>query len=374
MEKAREMLKKLVDERLTSYETEGELGRGKRKRRASIIYTDDEDSDSDVPEHDSDSVQHKKIGKFGRSKKIIQDIQTPPPFFFQHKTGSISPDQSNRNRKSHHKTDSMNPNKNDKNKKIIVTVAHENTKTALSLREKIKSLQTERQGFLQKLKEENKNTLKNQKNATVSQFNIYVKSPLQQKNVTYEGKANSMRDEKENVIDECDAESNLEISSESQNSFKNSSSRDTEVRPSYSTHLSPSCLYRINPKSSNSVHRRQLFSSQKISQDTNDSESLSFDINKSIREIKSLCKTTLVRVEELNSKVDVTIMNQTRLNRSVLPAEKRIMRPPDLPALPLYTEDGLKAMERFLEDDSNLFITWLYFPLIKLKEKQLLKL
>ncbi|XP_077263087.1 uncharacterized protein LOC143897952 isoform X2 [Temnothorax americanus] len=47
-------------------------------------------------------------------------------------------------------------------------------------------------------------------------------------------------------------------------------------------------------------------------------------------------------------------MNQTRLNWSFLPAEKRIIRPSDLPALPVYTEDDLKAMERFLEDDSNL--------------------
>lgn len=61
-----------------------------------------------------------------------------------------------------------------------------------------------------------------------------------------------------------------------------------------------------------------------------------------------------MRVEELSSKVDVTIMNQTRLNRSLLPAEKRIIRPSDLPALPVYTEDDLKAMERFLEDESNL--------------------
>jgi len=59
-------------------------------------------------------------------------------------------------------------------------------------------------------------------------------------------------------------------------------------------------------------------------------------------------------VEEINSKVDVTIMNQTRLNRSLLPAEKRIIRPSDLPALPVYTEDGLKALEKFLEDNSNL--------------------
>ena len=61
-----------------------------------------------------------------------------------------------------------------------------------------------------------------------------------------------------------------------------------------------------------------------------------------------------MRVEELSSKVDVTIMNQTRLNRSLLPVEKKIIRPANLPALPLYTENDLNAMERFLENDFNL--------------------
>lgn len=49
MKKAREMLKRLVDEGLTSYETERELGRGKRKKRQPIIYTDD-DEESDIPQ------------------------------------------------------------------------------------------------------------------------------------------------------------------------------------------------------------------------------------------------------------------------------------------------------------------------------------
>ncbi|XP_011263145.1 uncharacterized protein LOC105255525 isoform X2 [Camponotus floridanus] len=346
IKRAREMLKRLVDEGLTSYETERELGRGKRKKRPPIIYTDD-DEDSDVPKYnkkkqslsddsDSDLVQHKKIRKFGKSKKIDQDIPAPPSLSFQHKTPSnISPDQ------------------NDRNRKIIVTVAHKNTGTASSLIEKIKSRKTERQVF-QNLKEENlENALKKQKSTlTVPQLNVCAKSPLQQMNVTLsENNVNSMGDEKENMINESEVESSLGIPFERQSP----SSRDTEVvRPSCYTPLRSPLLHRMSPRNSEIFRHQQYNCHRKMSQDDNDAESLSFDINKSIREIKSLCKTTLVRVEELSSKVDVTIMNQTRLNRSLLPAEKRIIRPSDLPALPVYTEDDLKAMERFLEDESNL--------------------
>lgn len=147
------MLKRLVDEGLTSYETEGELGRGKRKKWPPTIYTDDnddddddgdeeEEEDSDVPKHskkkqqplsdDSDSewVQYNKIRKKNKSKKIVQDIPAPPPLSFKHKISSMNLDQ------------------NEKNKKIIVTMAPKNIGIALSVIEKIKSQQTERQGLL----------------------------------------------------------------------------------------------------------------------------------------------------------------------------------------------------------------------------------
>lgn len=111
------MLKRLVDEGLTSYETEGELGRGKRKKRPPTIYTDDnddgdeeEEEDSDVPKHskkkqplsdDSDSewVKYNKIRKMGKSKKIVQDIPAPPSLSFKHKISSMNPDQNEKNKK-----------------------------------------------------------------------------------------------------------------------------------------------------------------------------------------------------------------------------------------------------------------------------------
>ncbi|XP_071574662.1 uncharacterized protein [Temnothorax nylanderi] len=165
--------------------------------------------------------------------------------------------------------------RNDKNKKIIVTVAHKNTGTALSVIEKIKSQQTERQELLQKLKQGSlKNALKKQK--TVPQLNVCVKSPLQQ-NATYQDNVNSMGDEKENLTDESEVESSFGISSERQSSSKSSRSRNTEVvRLSCSTPLKSLSLHEISPRNPE-IFRRQLFSChRKMSQDANDAESLSF--------------------------------------------------------------------------------------------------
>lgn len=196
----------------------------------------------------------------GKSKKIVQDIPAPPPLSFKHKISSMNPDQ------------------NEKNKKIIVTMASKNTETALSVIEKIKSQQTERQGLLQKLKEGSlKNALKKQKSTlTVPQLNVCVKSPLQQINATlYEDNVNSMGDEKENVTDESGVESSLGICSEWQSFSKSPKSRDTEVCSSSISSKSLS-LHKISPRNPE-IFCRQLFScQQKMSQDTNDAENLSF--------------------------------------------------------------------------------------------------
>lgn len=57
--------------------------------------------------------------------------------------------------------------------------------------------------------------------------------------------------------------------------------------------------------------------------------------------------------QEISSKIDMVIMNQCRLNRFLLPQEKRIVRPSDLPALPLRTEEELNKFEKYLSKDDN---------------------
>lgn len=109
---------------------------------------------------------------------------------------------------------------------------------------------------------------------------MYVKSLLQQINATlYEDNVNSMGDEKENVTDESGVESSLEICSERYSFSKTPKSRDTEVRirvrSSSISSKSPS-LHKISPRNPE-IFCRQLFSChQKMSQNTDDAESLSF--------------------------------------------------------------------------------------------------
>jgi len=68
--------------------------------------------------------------------------------------------------------------------------------------------------------------------------------------------------------------------------------------------------------------------------------------------------------QEISSKLDMVIMNQCRLNRYLLPHEKRIVRPADLPALPLTTEEELKKFEKYLSKDDNAGATVNVFLLI----------
>jgi len=68
--------------------------------------------------------------------------------------------------------------------------------------------------------------------------------------------------------------------------------------------------------------------------------------------------------QEISSKLDMVIMNQCRLNRYLLSHEKRIVRPADLPALPLTTEEELKKFGKYLSKDNNAGATVNVFLLI----------
>lgn len=73
-----------------------------------------------------------------------------------------------------------------------------------------------------------------------------------------------------------------------------------------------------------------------------------------ISKVEKLFERIYVRLEEINNKTDTIIMNQGRLNRSLLPNEKRLQKPVNFPALPVKIEDELNALEIFLEDENNL--------------------
>lgn len=65
------------------------------------------------------------------------------------------------------------------------------------------------------------------------------------------------------------------------------------------------------------------------------------------------CKKEIRRV---SSKLDISIMNQEKLCRFIIPGEKVIKRPSKMPPLPINTFEDLDRMEQFLSNDCNL--TW----------------
>jgi len=47
------------------------------------------------------------------------------------------------------------------------------------------------------------------------------------------------------------------------------------------------------------------------------------------------------------------MMNQGKLNRSLLPHEKKILKPHNMPSLPLTNESDVQAMEKWLKSDAE---------------------
>jgi len=66
-------------------------------------------------------------------------------------------------------------------------------------------------------------------------------------------------------------------------------------------------------------------------------------------------------LEEINYKIDTVIMNQGKLNRSLLPHEKKILKPHNMPCLPLTNESDVQAMEKWLCDaENNILLVRIY--------------
>lgn len=59
------------------------------------------------------------------------------------------------------------------------------------------------------------------------------------------------------------------------------------------------------------------------------------------------------KLEEINYKIDTVIMNQGKLNRSLLPHEKKRLKPHNMPCLPLTNESDVQAMEKWLLCDTE---------------------
>lgn len=69
--------------------------------------------------------------------------------------------------------------------------------------------------------------------------------------------------------------------------------------------------------------------------------------------VKNLEKKIYTLNQDVNSKLNTIIMNQCRLNHFLLPNEKRLTKPTDLPSLPLMTEEDLEIFETYLSKNDN---------------------
>ncbi|XP_071629100.1 uncharacterized protein [Temnothorax longispinosus] len=72
------------------------------------------------------------------------------------------------------------------------------------------------------------------------------------------------------------------------------------------------------------------------------------------------------KLEDISSKLDVIIMNQENLNRSLLPEKSVINRPSNLPFLPLSDIKSLEEFEKFLSKDVNLSAACYYLKSLPL--------
>ena len=60
------------------------------------------------------------------------------------------------------------------------------------------------------------------------------------------------------------------------------------------------------------------------------------------------------RMEDINGKLDVLIMNQAKVSRALMPHEKRVQRPTNQPSLPISSVTKFEVFEKFLDDPANL--------------------
>lgn len=60
------------------------------------------------------------------------------------------------------------------------------------------------------------------------------------------------------------------------------------------------------------------------------------------------------KLDEISSKLDVTIMNQANFNKCLLPEQAIINRPSNLSPLPLSDIESLEEFEKFISEDINL--------------------
>lgn len=63
------------------------------------------------------------------------------------------------------------------------------------------------------------------------------------------------------------------------------------------------------------------------------------------------------KIDNMRVKVDMILVNQSKIKRILLSEEKILSKPPNMPALPLDNTEQVKMFEEFLSNDVQLVNT-----------------
>ncbi|CAL1678829.1 unnamed protein product [Lasius platythorax] len=77
--------------------------------------------------------------------------------------------------------------------------------------------------------------------------------------------------------------------------------------------------------------------------------------------VAAVLRTLADRQEELNGKIDNVNLMLNRIYRKLAPEEEKVIRPKNLPTLPLNNEDSFLEIQTFLMSDDNFYPVVDYF-------------
>lgn len=69
--------------------------------------------------------------------------------------------------------------------------------------------------------------------------------------------------------------------------------------------------------------------------------------------IERVVRRNETAVKEVSKKSDLLIINATKVLKSLVPGEKRVSLPEDMPKLPLETKKELNVFEKFLKSSKT---------------------
>ncbi|XP_024887607.1 uncharacterized protein LOC112464697, partial [Temnothorax curvispinosus] len=330
-----------IIEYASAYETDTgkEMGRGKRKKKKN---PNSSSSESDNDQHLENQVKKKK-----------PSIPSPPAIHVPEASTSVDKISSHKGKRNIIE-DSSNIKESKVARHLGKPISSENNRQKL-----IDRIISERKKTMEKA-EEKKNAMlrsvsskvlqsssQNQSKLSTSFSKHFVKSSP--KKILSKPKT---REKVKSSKNSTPSEVSLQASScASENQF--TPEKETSI-------VSPSKVYnRKSDDSPRSPQKSPSSSSEKVdtslsAQEKHSPLSSKKKLDPLVRNLSNFFSATEKTLEGISSKLEVVIMNQTNLNRSLLPEQAVINRPSNLPSLPLRDIKGLEEFEKFLSNDVNL--------------------